>query len=120
MSKNTATDRTTSDKTLVDPIFQIPAGAEDVFEYSADSINYELLSVEDVTVEDGAADDSTTTTDGSSGDGVTNTKIGVPKNLKVVSQTLRRAPGGTIVVDVVIQIDTVSTATGYDVQVTKA
>lgn len=101
-------------KVPLDPIFPIPVGAEDVFVYNRDGAD--LSGDYDATSEDlGIVDDVyDSVTD------VDSTLLGVPDSFVIESQTVRRASGGVIVIDVVVAIDDVPGAVDYDLQVVKA
>lgn len=96
----------TTNKIRLDPMFVIPAGAEDLFVYTKAQDDVTQFDVEDITFD---VDDSVTDAD--------STFLGVPDNFSILSQTVRRSSGGQLVIDVVIEIDDVPGATDYDVQV---
>jgi hypothetical protein len=97
---------TSSDKVRIDPIFPIPEGSEDQFvredmdvlEGNVESADLSFLADFDDSVETG---------------------LEIPQDFTIVSQTLRRAPGGQQVVDVVIEVPDVIGATNYEIQVAK-
>jgi hypothetical protein len=97
---------TSSDKVRIDPIFPIPEGSEDQFvredmdvlEGNVESADLSFLADFDDSVEIG---------------------LEIPQDFTIVSQTLRRAPGGQQVVDVVIEVPDVIGATNYEIQVAK-
>lgn len=101
---------TPSDKIKIDPLFVIPEGAEDQFVYSTEGTDG--IFFEDVF--DSFDEDGTEEEDGESGG------LGVPESFSIVSQKLRRAPGGQQVVDVVIETDDIEGAVKYEMEVTKA
>lgn len=113
---------TTPNKTVLDPVFPIPLGAEDAFVYSEqtafitapedDSLGQEFGTGDEVGLDD---------TEGSSEDfeGSNETLLDTPTDFVVFSQTLRRAPGGQQVIDVVVDVEDVSGVTNYEFQVTK-
>ena len=45
--------------------------------------------------------------------------LDTPEDFQIISQTLRRGPGGQQVVDIVIQVEDIAGATNYEIQVTK-
>jgi len=118
--------RTTSvDKTPIDPRFVIPIGAEEVFSYTdefveieddgADVTGGEFSSIE---YDDGTESDYFDYTD----DGYDDQEqiiLETPEIFVVFSQSLKRAPGGQQVVDVVLQIEDIDGAEDYEIQVVK-
>lgn len=113
------------DKVAIDPIFAIPEGAEDQFVPSRDDfeIDYDSDAVDDGII-NGAlefefdfAEEETLYDDGSDDDDPI--ELMVPEGFVIISQTLRRAPGGQQVVDVVVETDDVPGATHYELRVTK-
>lgn len=112
-------DRAVNNKTVIDPVFVIPEGAEDIFTYSSEYV--ELDSDEgDIDVQDfeDTSGDTTEFVDDGSYEGE-QIPLATPEEFTVLSQTLRRAPGGQQVVDVTLQITEVIGATNYEIQVTK-
>jgi hypothetical protein len=119
---------TPNDKILVDPLFSIPEGAEDQFSFSREGADIEVSDetdnsldgvsaegVDSIGYEDG--EDTFILDDGfSDQNGAT---LDVPQNFSIISQVIRRAPGGQQVVDVVLNIPDVAGAINYEVQVTK-
>lgn len=104
-------------KIKIDPLFLIPDGAEDIFVYSRDGVEQvDDFATADVNVEilGLGLDDS----DEGSGE-LTDDSLGAPDNFSIISQTVRRAGGGQLVVDVVLGIEDVPGASDYDVQVIK-
>lgn len=111
-------DRASRDRIILDPHFAIPPGAEDAFAYALDSIEPDEF-VDDLSdIEDGASDDYLDPGDDTYYEDDA-TVLDVPTNVLIVAQTLRRAPGGQAVVDVVIQVDDVIGAANYEIQVVK-
>lgn len=110
MAKSTATN-----KTLIDPVFGIPAGAEDAFVYTDETVfigaDQDSIAVEETTEAPGEEFDEQIPD-------VANV-IDTPTDFKVLSQTLRRAPGGQQVVDIIIESEDVAGAVNYEFQVTK-
>lgn len=107
-----------NDKIRIDPIFNIPEGSEEAFTFTREGTDepfeYEL---DYYLTGDGFdfAEEEFDFVDSEPGIGIT---LDTPLNLVVVSQQLRRAPGGMMVVDVTIEFDDVNGATDYQVQVT--
>lgn len=86
-------------KIVVDPSFFIPEGAEGV--YLDDTVVFEEDNFEDIeedsTVEEGGLD--------------------FPKDIKVLSQKLIRAPGGQQSVEVVFEFSPVTGASDYEIKI---
>lgn len=109
---------TSNDKIRIDPIFQVPEGAEDEFAYTRevplsedefDNLDGLIdVSLQDIT--DYVEDDS---------DDTTFLVLDVPDDFVVFSQTIRRSPGGQQVVDVILQVEDIIGAENYEVRVTK-
>lgn len=108
--------------TLIDPLFQIPLGMEDEFVFSRD-INDTVYRESD-TRKGGrgfeydtpfGSFDSTIQTGQAPGQ----FPLATPNNLVIFDQKIRKANGGTVVVDVVAQFDTVPGAERYEIRVTK-
>lgn len=116
---------TPSDKVLVDPLFKVPEGAEDAFAYSREGTDTEEVStyeVDDLSIDsvDDGYDESSDELDFDDGyDDQNGVTLEVPNAFSVISQVLRRAPGGQQVVDVIIQAEDVPGAVNYEIQVTK-
>lgn len=85
--------------TLIDPIFKVPEGAEDEFEF-VERLDPEP---EDTEIEDEVADGLET-----------------PDSFIIISQKLRRVKGKNAVVDIVFETDEIEGATKYEIKVTKA
>ena len=104
-------------KIKIDPLFVIPEGAEELFVYSRDGVDgSDGLTDDNVSVEIlGEGIDSSEYDDTS----LTEDTLGAPDSFQILSQTVRRSSGGIMVVDVVLQIDDVPSATNYEVQVIK-
>lgn len=107
---------TPSDKILVDSMFVVPEGSEDQFVYTreesedysdADDLSFDEFGNIDTDYFDDGYDDKDADT------------LQVPEDFVIVSQTLRRAPGGQQVVDIVIEAEDVPRAINYEIQVTK-
>lgn len=109
---------TSSDRIIIDPLFTIPEGAEDQFSTSINEIDEISLESDefefygDENLQDGYEE-------GDEHENETGA-LDTPDGYTIVSQTLRRAPGGQQVVDLVIEVNDVAGATNYEVQVTKA
>lgn len=115
-------DRSTpSDKVLVDPLFAIPEGAEDQFAPTRDEVDsVEIVDSEELVDlgldESQAAQDFNFEESVDDNGGIT---LDIPDEFAVISQTLRRAPGGQQVIDIVIQTEDIEGAVNYEIQVTK-
>lgn len=85
---------------LIDPLFAIPEGAEDEFEYSDTllDIEDEIDETDDIGVDEG---------------------LETPSEFTIISQTIRRGDGNHQFVDVVFEVDDVDGATKYEIKVTK-
>ena len=109
------------DKTELDPLFTIPIGAEDEFTYNKDYVGVEDEfdnSTEDVI--EGVVDmDADIEYYDEDTDGVAYNELEVPSEFSIIFQTVRRAPGGYQVIDIVIQTEDIYGATNYEVRVTK-
>lgn len=97
---------TSSDRVILDPIFSIPDGAEDTFEYNKelDDVEFSEGDVFDYIEEDDEEEEY---------------GLATPTEFSIVEQKIRRAPGGQQVVDIVLEIEDIDGATNYEVQVTK-
>lgn len=114
---------TPSDKILIDPLFGIPEGAEDQFTLTKDEVDTEDFVDIDELVNDVITPDYQ---DGSeifvyedNSDDLGGVVLEIPDDYSVISQTLRRAPGGQQVVDIVIETEDIDGALNYEIQVTK-
>lgn len=107
----------------VDPLFPIPAGMEDDWNYGEDAVvesadggaDIEETNFEDI--EEVGSDMDLF--DEGEGEGSYDTPE-VPENLRVVTQVLRRLPDGSNVVDLVVEVDDVPNIVKFDVRVTKS
>lgn len=96
------------DTTLIDPLFHIPLGAEDEFEFSReygdpdDEFNEEYGYVE-------------TDSDDNSED-----ELDVPTTFVVINQHMVRPAAGNDTVDVVAETDSIAGAVKYEIRVVKA
>ena len=86
-------------KTIIDPLFAIPDGAEDEFVYAEDS----LIDVDESTVILADLDDG----------------LGIPENFKIISQTVKRTSNGTAVIDIIIEVEDVEGAVSYEMKAVK-
>ena len=95
------------DKRYIDPLFYIPEGIPpEVWAYNEeDGVQYdeEVDIFESVDEGEDSEDDGLLTID----------------NLTIVSQTLRRLKDGSLVVDMVVQVDDIPGATKYEFRITK-
>lgn len=107
-------------KIVIDELFNIPEGAEDQFVYPdeevetfavEDSAQDVLESDYDVYYEDYEYDDGSGDDNGE--------ELVSPEDFTIVSQTIRRGPGGQQVVDIVVEVEEVFGATNYEIQVVK-
>lgn len=107
-------------KTLVDPLFIIPPGSEDEFVFSREGTDGEIQVIGDDFSDDGEdlGDDYD---DGFDDDDTDDDEftLDTPQDFEVITQTIRRAPGGQQVVDVVIECEEIDGATNYEIQVVK-
>ena len=112
---------TPSDKVVIDPLFGIPEGAEDQFVYSEDEYFYDDETYGDLLTEESLLEieyeDYIEYDDGY--DDQDDLALDTPEDFQIISQTLRRGPGGQQVVDIVIQVEDIAGATNYEIQVTK-
>lgn len=115
------TNRSTpSDKIVYDPIFTIPEGAEDQFTPSREDVDIDENEVSDtMSAEMDSFDEEFEFVDDGY-DEVDTIILDTPNNFSVISQILRRAPGGQQVVDIVIQTEDIEGAIDYERQVTKS
>lgn len=83
-----------------------PENTEDLPDPDAEiDIQTETLSDEESELDDGPADDE---------------ELQVPGSFEIVSQTVRTAPDGRQVVDIILEVEEVEGAVKYEVRVTKA
>lgn len=116
---------THGDKTVIDPLFSIPEGAEEEFTHSQEDTEIDDGELNDV-YSLSLSDDFGYTEDGEyldyfdEGTGGDNAIIlDTPESFDVIAQFLRRAPGGQQVVDIVVEVADVAGAENYEIQVTK-
>jgi hypothetical protein len=107
-------------KTLVDPLFSPPPGSEDEFVFSREGTDGEIIAIGDGFSDDGDfIDEFDDEFDEGYPDDDDEFTLDVPQDFEVISQILRRAPGGQQVVDVVIEAEEIEGATNYEIQVVK-
>jgi hypothetical protein len=92
--------------TKIDPVFKIPAGAEDEFAYTDKPVDQDDLDttayLEDLVIP------------------LPPSGIGTPTSFRIVNQVIRRGNGNHQIVDVVIETDDIPGAVKYEIKVTKA
>lgn len=117
---------TPSDRILVDPLFSIPEGAEDQFVFSREGTDTnEVLdefgnALEGADVIDDGFSDTGVEYDFDDGEGdLDGETLEIPNDFKIISQKIRRAPGGQQVVDIIIECEDVEGAAKYEMRVTK-
>lgn len=128
------TDIIRTPEVTVDPRLFVPDGVIDLSVRSSeiDSDN-PTPTADNGETSDDAADSSADTGTGDGGDAVytppTNDTpaesgeidmLPTPQTIEIVSQTIRIAPDGSSLVDVVIKVEDIPGVTNYDVRVTKA
>lgn len=104
----------------VDPMFALPEGVTDAaYGPVSEPMVREGVEIDEFgaveTVDPADATDLVSEPDGNNG-----ILLDTPDILGVVSQTLRRSPGGLNVVDLVIDVEDIAGAANYEVRVTKA
>lgn len=102
-------------KTLIDPLFSVPVGSEEEFVYSREGADGDIFVLGGEISDEEFEDDDEFPDDDDDGEGL----LDIPEDFEVISQTLRRAPGGQQVVDVVIEAEEVVGAINYEIQVVK-
>lgn len=112
---------TSTDRILIDPIFGIPNGAEDSFAYSESNVDSEETTSDDLLeIDSYAVEPDIDYVDYDDGyDEAYGETLETPSGFVVLSQTLRRAPGGQQVVDIVIEVPDVDGARNYEIEVAK-
>lgn len=112
---------TPSDKVIIDPLFAIPEGTEDQFEHSEEEVYFsEDITEQEFTYLDSLEIEYADEIDYDEGyDDEDDVALETPETFNIIAQTLRRAPGGQQVVDIVVDVDDVAGATNYEIQVTK-
>lgn len=111
---------TNPNKVKLDPIFPMPAGAEDVFVYTRqiDSNLSDAQELDELVLDSGEfIDDTGDNVD--DGTGTSDFDLATPDSFVIATQTLRRSTGGVHVVDVVFAIEEVPGATDYEVEIAK-
>jgi len=101
-----------------DPSLDIPEGLEGATVIEVDeeaspvapALDDDSLYIYDDGEDDGPSDDTPDPDEG----------LDTPTEMVILGQTIRTAPGGNQVVDVVIEVDEVPGATDYELRVTKA
>lgn len=88
------------DVTFIDPVFKIPTGAEDDFEYSRDRLDDEAID------EDNLPDSVL--------------GLATPDFFEIISQKIKRGKGNQQSVDVVFETNLIEGATKYEIKVAKA
>lgn len=115
---------TSADKILLDPLFSVPEGAEEVYTKEKEQSEVDIETADITSIADEFGDDYYDSTDnqdiGDEDDLGEDVLLGVPEQFVLFHQQLRRAPGGQHVVDIIIAVEDVPGATDYEVQVTKA
>lgn len=103
---------------VLDPMFQIPEGTDE-FVYDENATITEEETLDEFFLEDGETgsvpDDTTLIDDG----GVEGVGPRAPEAFAIVSQTLRTAPGGQQVVDLIIDVTDVPGISEYEFRVTE-
>jgi hypothetical protein len=91
---------TLKDVSFIDPVFKIPTGAEDDFEYSMDRLDSQDIEEpeENPDIVSGLA---------------------TPDTFTIISQKIRRGDGNQQVVDVVFETEAIPGAIKYEVRVAK-
>lgn len=115
---------TSADKILLDPLFSVPEGAEEVYTKEKEQSEVDIETADITSIADEFGDDYYDDTDngnvGDDDDLGDQIILSPPENFVVFDQDLRRAPGGQMVVDVVIAVEDVPGAETYEFQVSKA
>lgn len=112
---------TAHNKIPVDPIFALPEGSEEEFTHTREGMELEGEETgDDLTVQvfEYIAEGDILYDDGSY-DNIDAGTLETPETFTILSQTLRRAPGGQQVVDVVFETEDIANAIRYEIQVTK-
>ena len=110
-----------TDKIQVDPLFIVPEGSEDEFVYTRDYVDEDETGDPDTAlnfVEYDYNDDTSADYDDGSDD-AEGDNLATPEDYTIVSQALRRAPGGQQVVDIIIAVEDIDQAVNYEIQVVK-
>lgn len=97
-------------KIVLDPRFPIPEGAESEFEHdSRITLNEDELVIE--------YDENEYVEGDSDASDLPDTVLDTPESITIVSQKLRRAPGGQNVIDIVIEVGDIDGAVDYEIQI---
>lgn len=113
---------TPTDRIVIDPAFSIPIGAEDQFVYSDEFVDIDAGSSDDDSAVDSLELDVFDEIDYESSyddDLYEEEALEIPEDFVILSQTLRRGPGGQQVIDIVVETEDVEGAVNYEIQVTK-
>lgn len=97
----------------IDPNFSFPEGLSDVVQIDANTLDYEEPVEIDLTIDSFGEEYEDLHGEGDGAD------IPAPEYINVVSQTVRTAPDGRQVIDVVIEVESVMGALNYEMRVTK-
>lgn len=109
-------------KTPIDPLFTIPAGAEDEFTFSREFVDneaeFDMPSLTEVGDDFSQTDFEDYVEQDSDGE-QTYFTLDTPNEFSVISQIIRRTSSGQMVVDIVVQVEDVLDALTYEIRVTK-
>lgn len=101
------------EKRYIDPMFYIPDGiSPEVWAYDEDE---DFGYHDDLAGDDSLSDDSLV----DEGDDSTDDSPDIVDSLTVISQTLRRGDDGSLIVDVVVEVDDIPGTTKYEFRITK-
>lgn len=115
---------------LINPVFFLPPDVIDVRSGTDDEHQEDQVRFDDIVTDDGVSDDTTvpddfdpadddSSMDGDAGENDAE-ELPAPEYMTIIEQKIRIAPDGKAVVDVVIELEDVSSeTTEYDVRVTK-
>lgn len=108
-----------SHKTPIDPLFSIPIGAEEEFTHTRD-LEDDIFEVdEEIEPTDSDEEFYLSVEDELDFEGDHQTMLATPTINAIISQVVRRAPGGQQVIDVVIEVEDVAGTKEYEIKVTK-
>jgi hypothetical protein len=113
------TRATPTNKTVIDPFFTIPRGAEDEFVHPEGVTIEDEFDRSDPTATDFEDEDAIVEIIETDTDDTTFLELETPDEFSVFSQVLRRSPGGQQVVDVVIATEDIVGARNYEIRVTR-
>lgn len=111
---------TATDRIIIDPHFTIPDDALDAFAYTYDAEDMDeyvegddlsLDAVDEVTYSEIDYEESYDDQDA--------VYLSTPEEFTIISQVIRRAPGGQNVVDIVIDAEDINGAVNYEIRVVK-